>query len=64
MAATNIKIARALEGMTQLELAARAGIHVTVVSQIEHGWRVPTPDQLSKLKRALPRLKEVETLLK
>lgn len=62
MAINKIKLARVLEGLSQLELAARSGIHVTIVSQIEHGWRNPTPDQAEKLERALPALKRAEVL--
>lgn len=62
MAITNFKLARFLLGESQLQVAARAGIHVSVLSQLENGWRNPTPDQIQKLERALPNLQEVSGL--
>lgn len=53
------KLARMYEGMLQIELAKKAGIHVSILSGFENGWRIPTPRQLKKLKRVLPRLEEL-----
>ena len=59
-----IKAARNLEGMSLLEFGAKSGLHYSVLSQIEHGWRIPTPDQMKKIESALPNLKKVERILK
>jgi transcriptional regulator with XRE-family HTH domain len=61
---TKFYVARHLEKKSQLQVAAESGIHVSVVSQLENGWRIPTPDQLKKLKKALTRLEEAEVLVK
>lgn len=55
-----IRLARMQEGMLQIELAKKAKIHVSILSQLENGWRNPTPRQLKKLKRVLPGLEEAE----
>ena len=53
------KMARLEEGKKQIEVAMRAGIPVSTLSQFENGWRIPTPRQLKKLKKILPRLQEL-----
>ena len=53
------RLARMREGKKQCEIAKRARINVAIISQIECGWRIPTPRQLKKLVKALPELKEV-----
>jgi hypothetical protein len=32
---------------------------LSLLSLFENGWRIPTPKQLKKLMKALPKLKEV-----
>lgn len=54
------RMARLEEGKKQIEVAIRSGIPVTTLSQFENGWRVPTPRQMKKLKRILPRLRDLE----
>lgn len=56
------KLARMQEGKLQIEIAKKARIPVATLSQLENGWRNPTPRQLKKLKRVLPRLEEAEGL--
>ena len=58
MAVTRLKVLRVLEGISQLELAAKTGIDVSVISQLENGWRIPKPDQLKKLAEVLPELNQ------
>jgi transcriptional regulator with XRE-family HTH domain len=52
------RLARMRLGKKQIELAKQIGIHPTILSQFECGWRIPTPRQLKKLIKALPELKE------
>ena len=40
-------------GMSQAELAARAGLHRTYVSDLERGARNPTVGSIQKIARAL-----------
>lgn len=56
------RLARMREGKKQIELAKQIRIHYSILSQIECGWRIPTPRQLKKLMKALPELKEAEAL--
>ncbi|WP_035453479.1 helix-turn-helix domain-containing protein [Alicyclobacillus herbarius] len=44
---------RKLKCLTQIELAHRAGVSVTVVGQLERGTRAPTSDILRRICRAL-----------
>ena len=53
------KLARMQEGKKQMEVSIQTGIHYSVLSQLENGWRNPTPDQLRKLEKALPKLKNL-----
>jgi transcriptional regulator with XRE-family HTH domain len=48
-----IKTQRASLGISQEELAHRAGLHRTYVSDIERGVRNPSLDSVEKLARAL-----------
>lgn len=56
------KAARVLLGKSQLQLAAETRMHVTLISQLENGWRNPTQDQIERLKKALPNLDQIERL--
>ncbi len=51
---TRFKIARILAGKKQIEISQKTKIPVSTLSQIECGWRKPTPQQLAKIKKALP----------
>lgn len=59
MASPNITLGKIISGLrqsaglSQEELAERAGIHRTYVSQIERGLKSPTIVMLLKLSRAL-----------
>lgn len=53
------RLARMRQGKKQIELAKQIGIHPTIISQFECGWKIPTPRQLKKLEKALPELKEI-----
>ena len=59
---SKFKIARVLLGKSQLQVAAESGIHTSIVSQLENGWRIPTPSQVERLRRVLPNLDQVEKL--
>jgi len=48
-----IKTQRASLGISQEELAHRAGLHRTYVSDLERGVRNPSIDSIEKLARAL-----------
>jgi transcriptional regulator with XRE-family HTH domain len=48
-----IKTQRALLGISQEELAHRAGLHRTYVSDLERGARNPSIESIEKLARAL-----------
>jgi transcriptional regulator with XRE-family HTH domain len=50
---TAIKTQRAWLGISQEELAHRAGLHRTYVSDLERGARNPSIDSIEKLARAL-----------
>lgn len=50
-----LKNARALAGMTQQELADRAGLHWTAVSRYERGAVEPTLANIERLEKALGR---------
>jgi hypothetical protein len=43
----------------QIEVSKQTRINVSLLSQMENGWRIPTPNQLKRLMKALPKLKEV-----
>jgi transcriptional regulator with XRE-family HTH domain len=44
---------RKTAGLTQEELAARAGLHVTYISQLERNRKSPTLDSLFRICKAL-----------
>ena len=48
-----IKITRSALGISQEELAARAGLHRTYVSDVERGTRNPSLESVEKLAKAL-----------
>jgi CheY-like chemotaxis protein/DNA-binding phage protein len=50
---TAIKNARAVRGISQEELAHRAGLHRTYISDVERGARNPSIESVAKLARAL-----------
>lgn len=58
------RVARVLSGRKQIEVAREAKIPISVLSMIENGWMNPKPEQLKRLRRALPRLEEAKTLTK
>jgi len=49
----NIKIVRARRGLSQADLAEKADISITFLSNIERGIKYPQPDMLSKITNAL-----------
>lgn len=49
----NLVRQRKLADMSQDEVAVRAGVHRTEISQIERGLRVPRVDTVAKLAAAL-----------
>jgi len=49
----NIKKLRARRGLSQADLAEKADISITFLSNIERGIKFPLPDILSKLANAL-----------
>ena len=49
----NIKILRARRGLSQADLAEKADISITFLSNIERGIKFPLPNILSKLTSAL-----------
>ncbi|MDP2971704.1 MAG: helix-turn-helix domain-containing protein [Deltaproteobacteria bacterium] len=53
------RLARMQEGKLQIEIEKQTGINHCILSQMENGWRIPTPNQLKRLMKALPKLKEV-----
>jgi DNA-binding XRE family transcriptional regulator len=53
------RLARMQEGKKQIEVATESGVPVSVLSLIENGWRFPTPSQVEKLEKTLPKLKEL-----
>ena len=44
---------RKKEGLTQLELADKTGLHVTTIGKIEAGMRTPTLETRKKLAKVL-----------
>ena len=48
-----LRAARVLRGETQREVAARAEISPSRLSEIETGWRRPRPEELARLVTAL-----------
>lgn len=58
MAINRFKLARIEEGKKQIELSIQTGIPPCTISQLENGWRNPTPDQLERLAKVLPTLKK------
>ena len=49
----NIKILRAKRGLSQADLAEKADISITFLSNIERGIKFPLPEILSKLANSL-----------
>jgi transcriptional regulator with XRE-family HTH domain len=49
----NIKILRARRGLSQADLAEKADISITFLSNIERGIKFPLPEILSKLANSL-----------
>ena len=50
---TKLEQARTARKMSQTELAFKAKVAQSDVSAIEHGWRVPYPNQAKRLARVL-----------
>jgi transcriptional regulator with XRE-family HTH domain len=48
-----LRLLRLARGLTQEELAARSGVHATLVTRIERGRRPVTPRELARLQAAL-----------
>lgn len=48
-----LKEARLKKGLTQVELAAKAGIHSNSYAKIERGESKPSPESIKKLIRVL-----------
>ncbi len=49
----SLKIARAINDITQWDLAADTGIHPTTLSHIERGKLEPTDEQKKRIAKAL-----------
>jgi transcriptional regulator with XRE-family HTH domain len=49
----NIKMLRARRGLSQADLAEKADISITFLSNIERGIKFPQPNMLSKIANAL-----------
>jgi transcriptional regulator with XRE-family HTH domain len=49
----NIKILRARRGLSQADLAEKADMSITFLSNIERGIKFPLPDIMSKITNAL-----------
>jgi transcriptional regulator with XRE-family HTH domain len=49
----NLRRLREAKGWTQFYLSRRAGIHASVVSNVEHGRLVPWPKLKTRISRAL-----------
>jgi transcriptional regulator with XRE-family HTH domain len=60
--ATNLRRLRRRSGLSQEELARRAGLHRTQIGLLERGARMPKIDTVIKLAGALPA--EIEDLLR
>jgi hypothetical protein len=63
MEVNKFKVARVLEGKKAIEIAHEARIPPSVYSLIENGWLIPKPEQLRRLERLLPKLRQAETLI-
>ena len=50
------RLARIFSGKKQIEVSRETGIPVSILSQLEMGWRNPTPGQLEKLRTVFPQL--------
>lgn len=48
-----LKEARNLKGLTQVEVADKAGIHPNTYAKIERGENMPSPDSIKKLLKVL-----------
>ncbi len=51
--ADRLRAARLGKGMTQLQVAEKAGVNVTVYAKIERGEAKPTIESLEKISKAL-----------
>ena len=51
--ASNIRNARQVKNLSQIELAKMLGVHQTYISQIERGLNIPTVDILDRMADAL-----------
>lgn len=52
---TELLLARLEQGLTQTQLAKRAGVHQSLIARVESGHTSPTLDTLLKLTKALNR---------
>lgn len=57
----NIKKARAAAGMTQKQVAEKAGLHVNYIARIERGEENPSYEAIEKIIKAL-KVKSSEVL--
>jgi len=48
-----LKHARLLRGMTQIQLRKKSSVHNTTISYLERGLVKPRPDQIEKIEAAL-----------
>jgi transcriptional regulator with XRE-family HTH domain len=48
-----LKEARNLKGLTQVEVADKAGIHPNTYAKIERGENMPSPESIKKLLKVL-----------
>jgi len=58
------KIAREIMGKLQKDFAIEVKVPLCDLNEFENGKRILNPDQLERIEKALPRLKEVEALVK
>lgn len=62
--ATIFKLERIKANLKALEVARKTGLTTSRLSLIENGWADPTPVEIEKLKRVLPKLGKIETLMR
>jgi transcriptional regulator with XRE-family HTH domain len=60
MKITIFRFARLLTGSSQKQIAKKARLGGSTLSQIENGWLIPKPHQLKRLKRVLPQIERIE----
>lgn len=59
-----LKEARLKQGLTQIEVAEKAGIHANTYAKIERGLNNPSPSSIKKLIRVLElKPSDIESLL-